>query len=115
MSWLKSVVVDIVASVAIAVVVFAEGGWVSAVRWFVIVYTPLMLLLKVLALSVGPTGMKRTGGKKAATDEAPPAFFHVVYGLNVVLLGYARWWIMAAAWAAIWLLSVFYERKVRGR
>jgi hypothetical protein len=108
-SWLKSVILDIACTAVIAVAVLVEPAWA---RWFVIIYTPFMLLMKVAALSVSRGTIKRSRAGKARQVEAPAAFFHVIYGINLALFVLGRWWIMVAAWAAIWALSVSYARRV---
>lgn len=108
MPWLKSVILDIVCSIVIAIAVLHEPSWA---RWFVLIYTPFMLVVKAAALSVSRGTVKRSKTGKKAVAEAPDAFFHVIYGINVVLLALGRWWIMVAAWVAIWVLSVLYARR----
>lgn len=108
MPWLKSVILDVLCTAVIAVAILLEPAWA---RWFVIIYTPFMLLMKLAALSVSRGTVKRSKTGKAGQVEAPAAFFHVIYGINVALLALGRWWIMVAAWAAIWALSVLYARR----
>lgn len=112
MSWIKHVVVDLLMVVVIALAALLD---ITAARWAVIIYTPLMLVLKVVALLGG--GLL---GQLRQTKEAPPGwFFHAVYAVSIVLLLLGSWWIMAGAWAVIWVLSVLAERRAevsrRGR
>ncbi|MFW5972773.1 MAG: hypothetical protein ACOCTG_02180 [Bacteroidota bacterium] len=105
MTWLKNVIVDLLVVIAIIGAVFFDF---PAARWVVIVYTPLMLVLKAVAYFGGSLL-----GQFRQTGNAPPGwFFHTVYGLSVALLLVGQWWIMAAAWAAIWGLSVLTERRL---
>lgn len=105
MTWIKHVLVDILMVGVIALATLAD---VTAARWAVIIYTPLMLVLKVVALAGG--GLL---GQFRQTQHAPPDwFFHVIYGLSILLLLIGAWWIMAAGWAAIWILSVVADRRV---
>ena len=113
MPWLKSVLLDIVCTVLIAIAVTVSADWVRGVRIFIMIYTPLMLVLKLVALGVKPGTLRAAGTKKRLDNAAPPLFFHVLYGANVLLLLWGQWWIMAAAWAAIWILSFVYDRRMR--
>ncbi len=113
MPWLKSVILDIVCTVLIAVAVTVSADWVGGVRIFILIYTPLMLILKLAALGVKPGTLRAAGAKKRLDNAAPSMFFHVLYGANVLLLALGRWWIMAAAWAVIWVLSFVYDRRMR--
>jgi len=109
MPWLKHVILDLVCTAVIAIAVFAAPVWA---RWFVVIYTPFMLVMKLFSLIVGRGTIGRTMASKTGATGVPRAFFHILYGANVVLLAWGRWWIMAAAWLAIWGVSVAYERRV---
>lgn len=125
MAWVKNVLLDIVCTALIAVYVLAHvktggveagspaPGWVASVRWFIVIYTPFMLVLKLAALAVGPRSLRGVGAKKKLDAQAPPGFFHAVYGLNVALLLWGRLWLLAAGWAAIWILSAIFEMRMR--
>ncbi len=101
--WLKEALLDIVVTVVIVLAAIPALPWA---RWIVLVYTPLMLLLKLGALLAAPhlPRMRRS---------APEALFHVLYGINVLALLVGRWWWVAVAWALIWGLSVAVERRQR--
>jgi hypothetical protein len=109
MKWLRNVVVDLVATLVI--LAWVVQGW-DAAGWAVWVYTPLMLVLKVAALSLG-----RLLGR-ANRGDVPPWFYHFIYAANVALLAYgaqvlASRWVLAAMWVAIWALSVLAARRAR--
>lgn len=110
--WIKHVVVDLLMVIVIALATLLD---VTAARWAVIIYTPLMLVLKLIAL-LGGSVMGQFG---SAREAPPPWIFHALYSLSIVLFVINAWWIMAAGWAAIWLLSVLTERRTemsrRGR
>ncbi len=103
--WLKEALLDFVVTVVIVLAAVPALSWA---RWIVLLYTPLMLLLKLGALVVAPhlPRMQR---------RAPDVLFHVLYGINVLALLIGRWWWMAVAWALIWGLSVAAERRQRRR
>lgn len=113
MPWLKNVVLDIVCTALIAVYALLGTSWSGGIRWFILIYTPLMLVLKLAALAVGPGTLRGRSASKKLGTQAPQSFFHVAYALNVLLLLYAQWWIMAAAWALIWIFSFVFERRNR--
>jgi len=111
MAWLKNVVIDLLVTIVIAVYVFTVADWGY---WIIIIYTPLMLLLKIVAVSSGigsavKSGVKR--GAKKSSDDVPVWFYHVLYGANLIMLLYANWWVVAVGWAAIWILSAVQETR----
>ena len=103
MNWLKDAIIDI----AVTLVIVAYAIWRPEWAWWVIViYTPLMLLLKLSALS---SPVRALSGKAKVT--VPGWFYHVLYAVNVVALLVAEWWIVAAGWVLIWVLSMIAESK----
>ncbi len=103
--WLKEALLDFAVTGVIVLAAIPALPWA---RWIVLVYTPLILLLKLGAWLAAPhlPRMRRS---------APAALFHVLYGLNVLVLLVGRWWWMAIAWALIWGISVLVERRQRRR
>ncbi len=103
MAWLKNVLIDVLVTIVIGIYAFQTAEWGY---WIITIYTPLMLLLKVAAVASGVT-------KKVKKDPnaAPDWFYHVLYAVNLLLLLYTGWWIMAGGWAAIWLLSAIQAAK----
>lgn len=112
MGWLKHVIVDILVTLGIILAAVLDPLWL---RWVVVAYTGLMLLLKGAAY-VGSTG---AAGRRLQTPDVPGWFFHVLYALNVgAALAAWRWqtppWILVAVgWLLIWLLSVLAEQHTR--
>ncbi|ARA93569.1 hypothetical protein AWN76_010625 [Rhodothermaceae bacterium RA] len=104
MRWFKHVLVDVAAT---GLIVFAALTGAGPARWIVLVYTPLMLVLKVLALFLG--GLLHLARPQG--EAPPPWFLHGLYAVNVVAPLLAQWWLIAAGWALIWLLSALAERK----
>lgn len=98
MSWLKDAWLDIAVTVVIILATFGEMEWA---RWIITVYTPLMLLLWLTAY------MRRYSKSKikAAKTSVPPAVHHFLYGANVLITAYDRWWWVAGCWALVWFLS----------
>ena len=107
MNWLKNVLLDIAVTAVIAIWLFYGSTWAY---WIVLIYTPLLVVLKVVALSSGIS--QATAQKKDAT---PVWFYHVIYATNLILLLVGKWWVMAAAWACIWVLSAYLQSRTVAR
>ncbi len=104
MSWIKNAIIDIAITVVIAVFAFTGVTWSW---WIIAIYTPLMVLLKLFALSGAATAVKQK------SDQVPTWFYHLLYGANLVLLLVGLFYWAAAGWAVIWVLSVVAESKSR--
>jgi hypothetical protein len=104
MSWIKNAFIDIAVTAVILAYAFTTAiwGW-----WIIAIYTPLMLLLKVFALSGAASNVQRKA------DSVPSWFYHVLYGVNVALLLYSSFVYAAIGWAAIWILSTIAESQSR--
>lgn len=102
MSWIKNALIDLAVTAIIAVHAFSDVTWTW---WVIAIYTPLMVLLKLFALS----GAAHAVQQKA--DGVPVWFYHVLYGANLLLLLKAPFYEAAAGWAVIWILSVVAESR----
>ncbi|NNE35521.1 MAG: hypothetical protein HKN13_09800 [Rhodothermales bacterium] len=109
MSWLKNVILDV--AVAVVVIIFVVTGHEWS-RWVILIYTPLMLLMKIGAVW-GAGAVKPITGQKKKTNNAPSWFFHILYAGTVALFVYSQWWLMAGAWLVIWIASVAYMLRAR--
>lgn len=106
MTWIKHVILDLVILVVLAAWTFTGTEWMW---WVIAIYTPLLVVLKLAALSMGvSTAVKAKGG-----DQAPDWFFHVVYALSLVFMLVAGSMIFAAGWALIWILSAIGQARSR--
>lgn len=110
MPWFKHVWLDLAVTALIVAATVLQQGWAG---WVVLVYTPFMLLLKVVAFTGG-------GLTRPTTPANPPPdwFYHLLYAANVLLLlaagrTWRLWWLYAGMWAAIWLLSTRTTRPGR--
>lgn len=103
--WIKHVLLELGVTVLIALATIPDLTWA---RWIVIAYTGLMLLLKVVALLGGRT----LKSFKPTSADVPAWFWHANYAVNIALLAADSWWIMVAAWALIWGLSIAFERRI---
>ena len=116
MPWIKNVLVDVAATVLIVLVATLDLTWA---RWIVLIYTPFMLIMKVLVFLGGHS----LGQLKPKGDGVPAWFYHALYAVNVmVTAGYAavsagattqHWWMLAGGWALIWILSIAAEARMR--
>lgn len=104
MAWIKEVIIDVLVTLCIALATIQSVEWA---KWVVWIYTPFILLLKVIAY-FGPAVVKRAG--RRGKQVAPDWIFHVLYAANVLLLAAFQWWIEGAGWAAIWLISYLAHR-----
>lgn len=104
MTWIKNAIIDIASTAVIIAYALTLATWSW---WIIAIYTPLMVLLKVFALSGAASSVQRKA------DDVPSWFYHVLYAANVVLLLTASFYYAAIGWAAIWILSSVAESKSR--
>ena len=105
MSWLKDVVVDIIATVVIIAAVLFPNVILSGIVWG---YTGLMLVVKLIV--VMGNGFRNL--MKKSKTEAPEWFSHLLYATNTGVLLAFQWWYAGAGWALIWLLSYLTQRQL---
>lgn len=105
MSWLKDVIVDILATTAIIVAVLSSNVFLNGLVWG---YTGLLLFVKLLVY-FGDGFMNMMN--KAKTS-APDWFTHLLYAMNTGLLLYFQWWYAGAGWGIIWLISYLTQQKI---
>ncbi len=103
MKWLKKEILDIVITIVIVVTLFFKT---QILKIFLFIYTPIMLIGRILALS-GMNIQKKAGAK------VPDWFLHVLYFINVMVLAVNRWWVLAALWLIIWILAFIYTMRPR--
>ena len=113
MSWIKNILIDLSVTVLVVLATLFDQVWAG---WIVIVYTPIMLLLKFGAF-FGGSFLPQFRRSEA---EVPSWVYHALYAVNVALLLMLDWWgTLAIAWATalewvlIWGLSVGAEMKMR--
>lgn len=104
--WIKDVILELAVTCVIALAAIGEMSWAV---WVVIIYTPLLLLFKLIAVFAG--GLLRS--LKGGADAVPAWFWHANYAANVLLLLIGQLWLLAAGWALIWILSVVYDARRR--
>lgn len=105
MSWLKDVIVDLVATALIIIAVLTSNTVIGVIVWG---YTGLLLFVKLLVQFADDF----LNIVNKAKTKAPEWFSHLLYAINTgVLLGF-QWWYAGACWAAIWGLSYLTQRKI---
>lgn len=105
MSWLKDVVVDIIATAVIITAVLTSNTILS---WLVWGYTGLLLIVKFFVL-IGDSFHNLINKAK---NEAPEWFSHLLYAINTGMLLAYYWWYAGAGWMLIWGISYLTQRKL---
>lgn len=103
MNSVKAILVDICVTIFIAAAVWLHDPWMW---WVIAVYTVLMLIAKGVALY--SDGLLQRSQKNNNEKEL---FIHILYALNIILLGFAHWWYLSALWILIWLFSYLGKLK----
>ena len=103
--WIKHVILELAVTLMIALATIPDLVWA---RWIVIIYTGLMLVLKIVAL----IGGRLLQSIRQPSTDVPAWFWHANYAANVLLLALDEWWYMVGAWVAIWIVSVAYDQQV---
>lgn len=100
----KQIVVDLIVTILIIVAVVINNQWLT---YLIISYTVLMLGAKSLVVF---SGQVRAITKKNKSS-IPDILYHLLYGINVAALTAFAWYYTAAAWAIIWISSIYGLRK----
>lgn len=106
MSWLKNILIDLTVTILVVLATVFGQMWAG---WIVVVYTPVMLVLKFGAFFSGSFLNQFRRSEK----DVPSWAYHVLYAINIILLGTFQWWVTALQWVLIWGLSVGSEMKMR--
>lgn len=104
MRWIPSILLDLLVLVVAVVAVSTGAAWSW---WILIVYTPVMVALKILGYLAGPAVRQARG-----SDSPPELVFHALYAAMVVLMIIGGRWFLALGWIVIWTLSVLTDRRV---
>lgn len=102
--WIKHVLLEIAVTIVIALAAIGDLTWA---RWIVLIYTPFLLLMKVGVLF--GSGFLRS--LKGRNDPVPTWFWHTNYAVNVILFLAGQWWLLAAGWGMIWMLSAVHHAR----
>ncbi len=106
MKIVRHAAIDIVMTLFILLVVLDQH---RALLITLAVLTGLLLLIRLSVL--GNTEMIKKLAK--SQKNVPDWFYHLLNGLNVAFLLAGHMWLLAAGWAAIWLLSWMTLDRVR--
>jgi len=105
MNVLKHVWLDLIVTAIIIVATMWEPNWAV---WIVLIYTPVMFVLKMLPLA---GGLVQRQFQQSGQNGTPTWLYHVLYGMNAGFLLAASWWYTGAAWLGIWFLSWMARRQ----
>ncbi len=105
MSWIKSIILDLIILGVIITMVITGAEWA---RWVILIYTPLMVALKLIAVA----GARSVPKMRKAVSGVPAVVYHLLYGANVALLLFGKEYLLAAGWALIWVLSIVVESRI---
>ena len=104
MSWLKHVIIDLLATLVILIVVFHET---TLLEYVLYIYTGLM----VLARSSSFFRIDMRAITKEKHNVAPLWIYHLLYFLNVSILLFGQFYITSLFWLFIWVAAaiVYYK------
>lgn len=105
MKWLKSILLDVAATLVIAIVVFFDET--ALLEYVVYVYTGLLAIARLLTLF---SSDMRSITKRSVT-EAPILVYHLLYFLNVAFLIYGSFYFTGIVWAFIWGVATYVHTK----
>lgn len=104
MKWIKQIVIDLLATVVIALAVFYPN---VTLEWVVYIYTGLMATARLFSL-FSPNFQAITQRK---ISDAPVWVHHLLYALNVGILAFGEWFITAAVWVFIWAVASYVHQR----
>lgn len=104
MKWMKNNLLDLLLTVLILIAVAGNVDWLMVV---IIVYSSLVLLLRVVVLF--NADMMHMVYKRM--PDMPSWPLHLLYAINVFILSAGQQFLIAGLWLLIWLLSWLGERK----
>jgi hypothetical protein len=101
MHWIKNILIDLLATLVIALVVFFDTG--EVLKYVLYIYTGLMVLARSITLI---SKNFRVITRKKVTD-APLWIYHLLYFLNTSMLAFGEFYITAAFWVFIWGVAYY--------
>ena len=105
MQWIKNIVWDLVVTVVVIVGVWFDY---TVLYWIIAAYTALMVVTKAL------TAFTESWNQiiRKARNNTPDVVIHLIYAINLAILLYGKWWIVAGGWALVWLFSWLAQRRM---
>ena len=104
MAWIKEALLDILSVIVIIAFAFTSHDVLYIAIW---VYTGILLLSKILFFFLDFLQFK------AKKTSVPNWFYHVIYLLLIITLGYSGSYYLTAAWILIWVLSIIQNPNKR--
>lgn len=101
MKWLKGIILDIAATLIIAIVVFFEET--ALLEYVVYIYTGLLAIARFFTL----ISRDMRSITQRSVSEAPIFVYHLLYLLNVLFLFYGAFYITASVWIFIWAVATY--------
>lgn len=105
MQWLKQIVVDILATLVIALVVFFDSS--PVLEYVVYIYTGLLVLARFFSL----VSQNFRAITKKRVAEAPTWIYHLLYFLNTFFLIIGSYYITSVGWVFIWFVAAYVHKK----
>jgi len=106
MKWLKNILLDLLITLLILIAVVGRVDWLLVI---IIVYSALILLLRVVVLF--NADMMHTVYKRMSDTPSWP--LHLLYAINVFILSAGQRFRITVLWMLIWLFSWLGERKAK--
>jgi len=105
MKWLKSILLDLAATLVIAIVVFFDET--TLLEYVVYIYTGLLAIARCLTL----ISQDMRSITQRSVTEAPILVYHLLYFLNVSFLIYGAFYITGFVWIFIWAVATYVYSK----
>ncbi len=106
MKIVRQVAVDLLVTLFILIVVLINTDVLNVI---LVIFTVVLLLARLSVL-----GNKEMHAKLAKKQpDVPPWFYHVLNGVNVVLLLAGKRWLLTVCWGLIWFLSWKTHQKTK--
>jgi len=108
MDKVKNNLLDLVVTIIIIVAIYGKiSGLKTLIQW----YTPILLILKVIAV----VNRDIISIAKIRTDRGTVSLTYLLYGLDILFLGIAGWWWTSAQWVLIGILSGISLKQVQAK
>jgi hypothetical protein len=101
---IQDLFVDILVTTAIISAVLLDFDWLT---YLIIGYTFFILFLKLMVL-ISEQLKAITSRSKSLV---PDSYYHLLYGVNVLVLAVFGWYFTAVAWIGVWVISVYGSKK----
>jgi hypothetical protein len=104
LKWIKYALLDV--GIMVLILLGASFDLVY-IRVLLYIYSPLILIAKAIVLfSPAQSRLNRINASRV-----PHWFYHLLYGVNILVLAWAAWWYLLAMWIGIWAFSLWFQLK----